>query len=311
MGSPWYMSPEQVRAVGELDARTDIYATGAVLYEMLTGRKLFDADGSFAVMRAQIEVVPQPPSAYNPEVPAALDEVVVRALAKDPTARFRSASEFRLALEAAVGRTRPSGAASNGEPASKGTKSYVIRAAAFGRASRAAILLVLASAALVAAVCAVLFWPKAARVAIKARVSRDTVVSKPAAETGPPGAVAVVGMPEVPVEAAKPALRSAVSPARSTGRASKPDQSFSTVSRGVMEPPATISPPNAAAPEKPLARAASKISTEPEAGTQTLEEGRVRRTADRFIRVLGKLNPFRKGANDESADPAEASANKD
>ena len=102
VGSAWYMSPEQVRAADQLDARTDIYAMGAILHEMLTGKKLFDADGSFAVMRAQMETVPQPPSALNPEVPTALDEVVARALAKDPAARFQSAGEFRIVLEAAL-----------------------------------------------------------------------------------------------------------------------------------------------------------------------------------------------------------------
>jgi serine/threonine-protein kinase len=54
VGSPWYMSPEQVRGVGALDARTDLYAMGAVLHEMLTGAKLFEAAGAFAVMRAHV-----------------------------------------------------------------------------------------------------------------------------------------------------------------------------------------------------------------------------------------------------------------
>src|SRR3974377_1354804 len=96
------MSPEQVLATGEVDGRSDIYSMGAVLHEMLTGKKLFDADSSFAVMLAQTKVVPQPPSAYNPEVPAAVDAVVAKALEKNPAARFQSALEFRTALEAAA-----------------------------------------------------------------------------------------------------------------------------------------------------------------------------------------------------------------
>ena len=52
LGSPWYMSPEQVRGNGTLDGRTDLYAMGAVLHEMLTGEKLFEVEGAFAVMRA-------------------------------------------------------------------------------------------------------------------------------------------------------------------------------------------------------------------------------------------------------------------
>jgi serine/threonine protein kinase len=106
LGSPWYMSPEQVRGVGALDARTDLYAMGAVLHEMLTGRKLFEAAGAFAVMRAHVEVVPGPPSVRNPKVPAALDDIVRKALAKAPAMRFQSAHEFRMALDNAMASAR-------------------------------------------------------------------------------------------------------------------------------------------------------------------------------------------------------------
>ena len=98
LGSPWYMSPEQVRGLEDPDARTDLYALGAVLHEMLTGRKLFEVEGAFAVMRAQVEAVPQPPSTMNPLVPPSLDTIVSKALAKDPAQRFQSADEFRAAL---------------------------------------------------------------------------------------------------------------------------------------------------------------------------------------------------------------------
>jgi hypothetical protein len=103
VGSPWYMSPEQVRGVGALDARTDLYAMGAVLHEMLTGAKLFEAAGAFAVMRAHVESVPSPPSSRNPKVPAALDDIVRKAVAKAPAMRFQSANEFRGALQNAAG----------------------------------------------------------------------------------------------------------------------------------------------------------------------------------------------------------------
>ena len=70
LGSPWYMSPEQVRGNGTLDGRTDLYAMGAVLHEMLTGGKLFEVEGAFAVMRAQVEAEPVPPSVAKSESPA-------------------------------------------------------------------------------------------------------------------------------------------------------------------------------------------------------------------------------------------------
>src|SRR6201988_272057 len=77
---------------------------------MLTGGKLFDADGSFAVMRAQLEMVPRPPSMLNPQVPGAFDEIVARSLAKDPAQRYQTAEEFHKALEAAAaGLTRTTG----------------------------------------------------------------------------------------------------------------------------------------------------------------------------------------------------------
>ena len=102
LGSPWYMSPEQVRGTGALDGRTDLYSMGAVLYEMLTGAKLFDVEGAFAVMRAHVEAEPPLPSARNPKVPASLDEIVRKAVAKDPAMRFQSADEFGLALLSVV-----------------------------------------------------------------------------------------------------------------------------------------------------------------------------------------------------------------
>jgi serine/threonine-protein kinase len=106
LGSPWYMSPEQVRGFGALDARTDIYAMGAVLHEMLTGEKLFKAAGAFAVMRAHVEAEPATPSSLNPRVPPALDDIVRKAVAKAPEMRFQSANEFRLALMNALANAR-------------------------------------------------------------------------------------------------------------------------------------------------------------------------------------------------------------
>jgi serine/threonine-protein kinase len=94
-----YMSPEQVRNVEKVDARTDIYSTGAVLYEMITGAKPCPGDSAFAVMQAHVETAPAPPSTHNPAISPALDEIVIQALAKDRGTRFQSADAFRNALE--------------------------------------------------------------------------------------------------------------------------------------------------------------------------------------------------------------------
>jgi serine/threonine-protein kinase len=99
MGSIYYMSPEQVRG-GTVDGRTDIYSFGVTLYEMLTGRKPFEAETSYSVLNAQLNEAPAPPLQWNPALPPELNEIVLHAMAKDPAGRFQSAEEFRSALKA-------------------------------------------------------------------------------------------------------------------------------------------------------------------------------------------------------------------
>ena len=93
MGSPDYISPEQVKNKRG-DARSDLYAVGVILYEMLTGGTPFHGANPFAVMNARLVNTPLPPSELNPEVPVWLDAVVLRALARDPNGRYQSAQEF-------------------------------------------------------------------------------------------------------------------------------------------------------------------------------------------------------------------------
>jgi serine/threonine-protein kinase len=99
MGTPEYMSPEQVRGQRS-DSRSDVYALGAVAYYTLTGRPPFTGDTPIAVGFAQVHETPRPLRALRPEVPAALEAVVLRALAKDPEARYPDASAWKEALEA-------------------------------------------------------------------------------------------------------------------------------------------------------------------------------------------------------------------
>ncbi len=101
MGSPAYMAPEQ--AAGQpVDARSDLYALGIVLYEMVCGRVPFQADSPTAVMMQHITQPPPPPRQFNPQLPAAAEAVIQKALAKDPAARFSRVSEMATAFQTAV-----------------------------------------------------------------------------------------------------------------------------------------------------------------------------------------------------------------
>jgi len=93
-----YISPEQVKGA-KLDARSDIYSLGLVLYEMLTGKLPFDVKGQFEMMLAHVNTPPRHPSEVTAEVPRGLGDVVMKALAKEPDQRFQNAREFREALE--------------------------------------------------------------------------------------------------------------------------------------------------------------------------------------------------------------------
>jgi serine/threonine-protein kinase len=100
VGTPDYMSPEQLSGA-ELDARSDLYSAGVVLFECLTGRLPYEADTTWALVVKHLEEEPADPQSLNPEVPAGLSRVVLKAMARDPGTRYRSAAELHDALEQA------------------------------------------------------------------------------------------------------------------------------------------------------------------------------------------------------------------
>jgi serine/threonine protein kinase len=108
VGSPAYMSPEQVREQ-PLDHRTDIYSMGVVLYHLLTGRLPFQAVNNFSLVYQITSVEPEPPSAYRPEIPAAVDAIVLQAMHKELEKRYRRWEDFSAHLAEAF-RARREGA---------------------------------------------------------------------------------------------------------------------------------------------------------------------------------------------------------
>ena len=94
-----YMSPEQCHGRG-VDRRTDVFALGILLYETTTGQRLFHGDNDAAVLNRVIEVDIEPPREVDPDYPEALERVVLRALQRDPDARFADAREMLDAIEA-------------------------------------------------------------------------------------------------------------------------------------------------------------------------------------------------------------------
>lgn len=107
LGTPSYMSPEQFMAQ-RVDGRSDLFSSGVLLYELLTGEKPFNGNSFATIMHKVLRETPIPPSELNITLPAAFDAVVAKALAKRPDERFQDARAFALALDAALaGRPMP------------------------------------------------------------------------------------------------------------------------------------------------------------------------------------------------------------
>ena len=98
VGSIHYISPEQARNEN-IDARTDIYSLGVVMYEMLTGKLPFDGSTAAEVAVQQYSVIPEAPSVFNPGIPEELEEITLKAMQPDPKDRFQSAEEMLAALD--------------------------------------------------------------------------------------------------------------------------------------------------------------------------------------------------------------------
>jgi len=115
LGTPYYMSPEQVRQPGSVDFRADIYSLGATLYHMATGEVPFDANTPFEIMTKHLSTPLTPPEEIKPDLPAALSSIIMRMMAKEPQDRYQSYHELIRELNVVLG-DETEGAARGGAP---------------------------------------------------------------------------------------------------------------------------------------------------------------------------------------------------
>lgn len=151
VGSPKYMSPEQVRGA-PLDGRSDIFSLGALLHEMLTGRPAFTGNDIDAILHQVLSSDPPPPTLLRPNLPAAADRIVTRALAKSPEARYADAGEMAADLRR-LGKIPPPAARPKPAPSGDATIELAPRGrppAAFATARRRIALTLLGGVVLLA-----------------------------------------------------------------------------------------------------------------------------------------------------------------
>jgi len=98
MGTPHYMSPEQIRSTRDVDARSDVWALGVIIFELLTDNLPFDGESSSAIIASIISEPARPVTAFNPAVPGPLEQVIARALHRDKNQRFQNVAELARAL---------------------------------------------------------------------------------------------------------------------------------------------------------------------------------------------------------------------
>jgi serine/threonine-protein kinase len=262
MGSLYYMSPEQVRG-GTVDARSDIYSVGVVMYELLAGRRPFVADSAYEILNQQCNVVPQPPLEVNAQLPPALSDLIVCAMAKDPANRFQNAQALGNALrQVAAMQNDPTKAAEAAytpvvmpgaaQPAAQ--VAAVAPAAPFGQPSsghRGVWMTVGALAVLVVVACAAIGLPRLLHTSAKTQSDGDRVAqtSQAAPAPQPETTVPASTVPANPVAGTDAGVPAGPSPAADASSPARP---------AAASTPQTPVPASTGKPTRPRVEVAAK-----------------------------------------------------
>ena len=274
LGTPYYMSPEQLRSSRDVDARCDQYALGVMLYECATGVRPFEADSSYNLMHAIMTAPVAAPSALQPELPKAFDALVARAMQRDRDRRFadvRALAAALLPLADAAEQRRwqdefvAAPAADGGEPPLRESRTWVDAAVAreVGPAASGVVerrrsrVTLLAGAAIAIALGGAYAWY--ARHTPTAAVS-DRTTARPASEPAAQRSAAAVSDPSTAAATAHPASVPAAQP--SAAAVSDKTTAAATVRRA-SEPAAQH--PSAAVSDAPTAAATARPTSEPAA----------------------------------------------
>jgi serine/threonine protein kinase len=262
MGSLYYMSPEQIKGSGGLDARSDLYSVGVSLYELVTGKHPFDGDSQFAIMAAHLEQNPVPPIQLDPRLPQTLNDAILMSVAKDPNTRFQTAGAFRNALATVA---LPVSTAVAAPPLPQPPKP--VEAAPSPVAPRGKRGLCMGAGAIAAAVGVMAFIEFGPKVGTKAAPQQSPVTtSAPAPVTTPP----VVSAP--PADQPQQTTPPPSQPMVATPNRPAQHQTMSTAPRQVASSPqvtTTSAPPPQSAPSQaPSPQTAPQAAPPPPSTTQ-------------------------------------------